>query len=159
MVRKGEIIIAIDPDIRDMYICEVLKSDEENRHNLLVRILEMVAYPIQHAVMHPDIASENPPLKPGSSAMLQFTARVQGSDIDEDGRAGKMADYYRAIGTRGYKASFDKCLADYEAKVKAAIAFRKKYPMSPLPWRDEKELEILERHKRHEFNGRRSSSC
>jgi len=156
MVKKGEIIVANDPDILDMYICEVVRSGEEYKGNLCVRVLEMVRYPEQHAVMHPDVASENPPLPPGSTAMLRFVSRVGGVQPDGD-RMQKSADYYRTIGTRGYKASFDKALGEYEQKVRTAIAFRRKYPMSPLPIRDEAELEILERHKRREFNGRRSS--
>ena len=169
MVRTGEIVIAIDPDIRDMYICEVLRGDEETRRNLRVRILEMVQYPIQHAVAHPEIASENPPLPKDSEAMLQFTARVQGytpisstssgAAATEEVRLRPMAEYYQEVGSAGYEASFRKCLAEYELKVRNALAYRRKYPMSPLPWRSEGELTILERHRRGEFSGRRSSAC
>lgn len=158
MIRKGRIVVAMDPDIHDMYICEVLRGGEEYRENLLVRILEMVRYPVQHAVMHPEIASENPPLPPGSTAMLKFVNHVEGrAPGAEEGSTVSLEEWYRAVGTRGYKATFDRALAAYEKTVHAALAFREKYPMSSLSIQDPAELEILARHKKRQFQGRRSS--
>ena len=35
MVLKGELIVARDPDLEDMYCCEVVRGDEENTRNIL----------------------------------------------------------------------------------------------------------------------------
>ncbi len=48
MVRRGEIIVAIDPELRDMYCCEVMSAADENKERPLCKALYMVSYPIQH---------------------------------------------------------------------------------------------------------------
>lgn len=48
LVRRGEIIVAIDPELRDMYCCEVMSAADENKERPLCKALYMVSYPIQH---------------------------------------------------------------------------------------------------------------
>lgn len=157
MVKKGDIVIAGDPDIRDMYICEVLLPAGDFRKNLRVRILEPVRYPIQHAVMHPEVASENPPLPRDAAAMLSFVARVQGYSPGPGGlRLEPMAEYYRRTGSAGYPAALRTALDEYEAKVMAALEYQKNHPAQPWSRTDPKELEIIARHRRGEYEGRRS---
>lgn len=151
MIRKGEIIVACDPDIRDMYICEALQAAENLSLNIRVRILEPVQYPIQHAVMDREIPSENPPLMPGSAAMLHFVNRVTQRDAQE---------FYAAAGGRSYWSRFERVRAEYERRVRNALAYQDRHPLGALPKISPEELEILERHRRLEFaDTRRSVLC
>ena len=155
MVKKGDIVIACDPDIRDAYICEVLQPAGNFRDNIRVRILEPVQYPIQHAVMHPELASENPPLPAGGVAMLRFTAFVQGYTPDGP-RMLPMAEYYRDVGSLGYTAALRRAREKYERSVLAKLDYQTKHPAQSWQRTDPKELDILARHGRGLYEGRRS---
>jgi len=142
LIRKGEIIVAIDPDIRDMYCCEVMCAGEENKEPLLCRVLYMVAYPMQHAAEDSGIPHENPPLPRDTICHLRFTRRVETEDRNY----------------RDYDTSFDRCLQDYLRRRKylydslAAISPACRH--TPIP--DQKEFEILSRHARREFRSERT---
>ena len=98
MVHKGEIIVAWDPDIKDMYVCEVVRGDEENIRNILCRVISMLSYPIQHAILDGGIPNENPPLMPGTVARLKFVRReiVSGALQDWDYTLGKCLAEYKS---------------------------------------------------------------
>lgn len=151
MIRKGEIIIACDPDIRDMYICEALQAAENLSLNIRVRILEPVQYPIQHAVMDREIPSEHPPLMPGSAAMLRFVNRVAPP---------KTREFYALAGGKTYWSRFERVRAEYERRVRVLLAYQDRHPLGALPKISPEEMEILERHRRREFaDTRRSVLC
>lgn len=143
MVYKGEIIIAHDPDIRDMYCCEVVRGDEENKRNLLCRVLYMVNYPIQHAILDGSVPNENPPIPKDAVCRLAFVRRVLTQD----------ASY------RGYEDSVKRCFEEY---AKRRRYLRESIKDTPPALRhgvacpDEREMEILERHERGEYRGKRS---
>lgn len=143
MVYKGEIVIAHDPDLRDMYCCEVVRGDEETVRNLLVRVLYMVNYPIQHAVQDGSVANENPPIPRDAVCRLRFTRRVVTQD-----------KYYR-----NYEDSVTRCLAEYTQRRRALRQNMEGVPEKlshgikrPSP----EEFEILERHRHREYRTRRA---
>ena len=73
MVKAGAIVTVYDPDLMDMYVAEVMKDNPmEQSLNTLVKILWMVRYPIQHAVLCPAIANENLPILGGTICRLRF---------------------------------------------------------------------------------------
>lgn len=142
MVYKGEIIVARDPELEDMYCCEVVRGDEENKRNLLCRVLYMVNYPIQHAIIDGSVPNENPPIGQGTVCRLQFVRRVETQDR-----------YYR-----NYEDSVSRCLAEYTKRrrrlyqdmegVSEALSHGIRRP-------DKREFEILERHKHRIYQARR----
>lgn len=141
MLRKGEIIVAIDPELRDMYCCEVIQAAEENKERPLCRVLYMVAYPMQHEADDSGIPKENPPLLQNAICRLQFTRRVETDDRSY----------------RDYDASYSKCLNEYHMRrkflydsLKATIPACRQIPMPSL-----QEFEILNRHARREFHTQR----
>lgn len=141
MVYKGEIIVAMDADLRDMYFCEVVRGDEENRRNLLCRVLSMVQYPIQHAVMDGSVPNENPPLGEGQRSMLKFVRRVDTPDKH----------------LHNYEDSVRRCLEQY---AQARSTLRRQLMDVPEALRrsampSEEEFVILERHRRREYARRR----
>lgn len=142
MIRKGEIIVAIDPRLRDMYCCEVLESGEENKENLLCKIRFMIAYPIQYEPGHPESPHENTPYLDNQICRLEFVRRVETPD----------RSYH------DYETSFDRCLADYTDRRAYLYASLKHVPPAcrhaacPDPY----ELEILARHAKREFTHKRA---
>lgn len=142
MIYKGEIIVAIDPDLRDMYYCEVVRGDEENKRNLLCRVLSMAQYPIQHAILDGSVPNENPPIGQGTVCRLRFVRRVETPDKWH----------------HNYESSVSRCLAEYESRrrglyqdlegVPEALAHGCRRP-------DPREFEILERHKVRNYQARR----
>ena len=141
MVHKGEIVVAWDPDLRDMYVCEVVAGDEETRRNLLCRIISMLAYPIQHAVLDGSIPNENPPLMPGTVARLKYVRREVISG---------------ALQT--WEHTFDKCLNEYRSRRAFLYGEGRRIPESCRTFQmpDAAEFDILARHARGEFKGRRA---
>lgn len=73
MIRKGARLIVWDSTLEDMYtaIAEQDEPDELNRHPL-VRICSVILYPIQHAAMFPDQASNHAPLPEGTVCRLKM---------------------------------------------------------------------------------------
>lgn len=73
MVKAGATITVYDPDLQDMYIAQVMKDNpKEQSINTLVKILWMVRYPIQHAVLCPSIPHENRPILGGTICRMRF---------------------------------------------------------------------------------------
>ncbi len=142
MIRKGEIIVAIDPELRDMYCCEVIADGQEYAERLLCRVLYMIAYPIQHDAHDSSIPRENMPLHANAIYRLQFTRRASGE-----------GDCYS-----DYEASFDKCLREYEAR--RQYVFDSQKDTSPacrhVPQPNPEEFEILKRHAQREFRTSRT---
>lgn len=141
MVNKGEIIVAWDPDLRDMYVCEVVTGDEENIRNILCRVISILAYPIQHAILDGSVPNENPPLMPGTIARLKFVRReiVSGA-------------------LQSWEYTFNKCLEEYRGKRAFLYAQARNVPEKCRQFRapDAREFEILARHARGEFTGKRT---
>lgn len=142
MIYKGEIIVAIDPDLRDMYYCEVVRGDEENKRNLLCRVLSMAQYPIQHAVFDGSIPNENPPIGQGAVCRLRFVRRVE-----------TMDKWYH-----NYESSVSRCLAEYENRRRGLYQDLEDVPEAlrhGVRRPDPREFEILERHKMRNYQARR----
>lgn len=144
MIRKGEIIVAIDPDIRDMYCCEVMREGEENKEPLLCRVLYMIAYPRQHDAEDSGIPQENAPLPCGAICRLRFTRRIETADRNY----------------RNYEASFDRCLQNYLGRRKylydSLISVHPAGRRIPIP--HEEEFEILDRHAKRIFSSEHASN-
>lgn len=76
MLEFGEKVIVWDPDIQDMYTATAAQDEgDELCVNPLVRIVSLICYPIQHAVMAPDFASENAPIPEGTVCRLKLVCR------------------------------------------------------------------------------------
>lgn len=138
MIKKGQAVVVNDPDLLDMYCAESVRNQDETERNILVKIRYMLRYPIQHSIVYPDRANENPPIPQGTVCRLRHVRTV----TTHDGAY------------MGYDASFDKCLAEYEEARKRLYnadsgACVKRYHVDP------KEFDILARHKRREFDARR----
>lgn len=141
MVLKGELIVARDPDLEDMYCCEVVRGDEENTRNILCRVLFMIHYPIQHAILDGSVPNENPPLAYGAVARLKFVHR----------------EIYTG-GIKDYDTSFAQCLSEYRKRREFLYEEGAKVPEGCRRFRqpDAREFEILDRHEKREFCGRRA---
>lgn len=141
MVLKDEIVVVSDPDLRDMYCARVMRGDEENTRNLLVKILYMIRYPIQHSIIYPDRANENPPYLAGQVVRLKFVRRAMPGD-------GAYTDY---------DATFDKCLKTYyDGRLGCYMADKGKPDALKRYHVDPEEFTILERHKKRQFEARRA---
>lgn len=68
---KNELILAGDPDLEDLYLCEVVKPADHLTPNPLVKVLRILRYPIQHAIMLPDVVNENVPIEAGTVCRLE----------------------------------------------------------------------------------------
>ena len=141
MVHKGEIVVVSDPDLRDIYCARVIRSDEENVRNLLVKIIYMIRYPIQHSIVYPDRANENPPFLAGQVVRLKFLRRAMPGD----------GDY------TDYDATFDKCLQEYYKGRHGCYMADKDKPDALKRYHvDPEEFSILERHKKRIFETKRA---
>ena len=73
MLKAGAYVVVYDPDIQDMYVAQVVKDNHnEQTTSTLVKIIWIVRYPIQHAIICPDCANENPPILGGAVCRLMF---------------------------------------------------------------------------------------
>ena len=143
MVHKGEFVIAHDPDLHDMYCCEVVRGDEENLRNLLCRVIYMIRYPIQHAVFDGGVPNENPPFKAGEVCRLKYTRRCEKGEET----------------AQSYDVSFARCLDAYVMKRSRMRILGSRTPEAcrqiPLP--SSEEFEILKRHQTRDFRARRAT--
>ena len=81
MLAIGEAIIVRDTGRLDVYCATVAKAQaDERRANPLVRIVYIIRYPIQHAIVWPDVPNENPPLRAGELARLTFVRRCKAGE-------------------------------------------------------------------------------
>lgn len=142
MIHKGEVIVARDPDLKDMYYCEIVTDGEENKGNLLCRILSMAHYPIQHAILDGSVPNENPPLPQGAKARLQFVRRVTTPDKWH----------------HNYEDSVTRCLAEYTNRRRGLYQDLEDVPdglRHGVKRPDKREFEILERHRHREYQAKR----
>ena len=99
MIHKGDIVVVRDPDLLDMYTGEAMRDEDERKRNVLVRIRTMLRYPIQHAIIRPDCASENPPIAAGAVCRLEYVRTVETRDRAysdyEATRARCLEEYHR----------------------------------------------------------------
>lgn len=131
MIEKGTFIIAGDPDLRDMYVAECLEANRtELTTNTLVRVLYVIRYPIQHAIIHADNAHENPPFTPDQPCKLKFVRLANAHDI---GMARKV----------GYDASLSKALTEALASVRHRVEASQQRPGNRQMKADPEELNIL----------------
>ena len=144
MIAKGAYIIVGDSDLRDMYIAECLETNR-NEHvvNTLVRVLYMLRYPIQHAIIHTDVAHENPPFTPDVPCKLKFIGHAGRHDI-------AMAQDI------GYDASFAKAHAVALEAVENRVRLSQERPGNRHIKTDPEELNILVRHGQGDIKGARS---
>ena len=73
LTPHSSLITAGDPDLEDLYLCEIVKAADHLAANPLVRVLRIVRYPIQHAIMLPDVVNENVPVPEGTVCRLTET--------------------------------------------------------------------------------------
>lgn len=73
----NELITAGDPDLEDLYLCEIVRPADHLTPNPLVRVLRILRYPIQHAIMHPEDPNENVPIPEGTVCRLQALGNRQ----------------------------------------------------------------------------------
>lgn len=63
MIPKGTPVVVTDPNVQDIYNAILTEDwDDTGAKNPASRIQTMIRYPIQQAIMYPDISSENGPL-------------------------------------------------------------------------------------------------
>jgi len=80
----NELITAGDPDLEDLYLCEIVRPADHLTPNPLVRVLRILRYPIQHAIMHPESVNENVPIEAGTVCRLEGIGnRDQGIDVEQ----------------------------------------------------------------------------
>ena len=95
--------IAWEPEHGDSYLVEII-DDAAHGHDPkphpIVKILQILSYPAQRAIAHPDIASETPPLPEGCLCRLQLLAEAPSM-------AGIGVDYARSLREAQEKAVKD----------------------------------------------------
>ena len=80
----NELITAGDPDLEDLYLCEIVRPADHLTPNPLVKVLRILRYPIQHAIMHPEDPNENVPIEAGTVCRLEGIGnRDQGIDVEQ----------------------------------------------------------------------------
>ncbi len=97
-----EYLIAGDPELQDGYLAREEPSLLHYVQNPLVRVLRIARYPIQHAIMFPEIPNENTPVPEGSVCRL---ARIRAASEDEA----------RELLALSWEESLARALAAYEA--------------------------------------------
>lgn len=76
MITKGEKLIAWDSTLQDMYTVTAAQDErDELEVNPLVQVCGVICYPIQHAAMSPDRASECSPLPEGTVCRLKLICK------------------------------------------------------------------------------------
>ncbi len=121
----NELITAGDPDLEDLYLCEIVRPADHLTPNPLVRVLRILRYPIQHAIMLPDVVNENVPIAAGTVCRLEGI-RDQG-----------LGNSYEKILSLTYAESLRKSAEEYMAHAPPD------------------EQEIVRRHMRGEFRKKR----
>lgn len=140
VLKRGDIIVAGDQDLRDMYMCRVMQNEVHIR-NPLVTVLYPIRYPIQHAIIDPGVANENPPIGEGETCRLTFIGRAKEGDIIN----------------RSYETELARCLAVYESNRLFIYGANRRNPTGERQVRSPsaEELEIIARHKKREYNTHR----
>lgn len=74
MFKRGMPLIVGDDDLQDRYIADLLKIDKggSQSRNPIVKIRFVLRYPIQHAIIWPDVPKENAPVE--CDAICRLTA-------------------------------------------------------------------------------------
>jgi len=76
MIKTGEKLICWDSTKQDMYtVTAAQDTDNEMEVNPLVKICGVILYPMQHAAMFPDTASECAPLPEGTVCRLKLICK------------------------------------------------------------------------------------
>ena len=75
------LILAGDPDLEDIYLCEIVRPADHLAPNPLVRVLRVIRYPIQHAIMLPDVVNENAPIWEGTVCRLTALGEASSEDL------------------------------------------------------------------------------
>lgn len=71
---KGTLLIVGDPELQDRYIAELMKLEHLSltERNPIVKILFVLRYPVQHAILWPDHTRENRAIDKGIICRLHF---------------------------------------------------------------------------------------
>ncbi len=77
MYLAGTAVIAYDAGLRDRYYAVVHKEERDEKRNPLVEIRAVIDYPIQTAIIWPDVASENVPLACGLVCRMPVERRLE----------------------------------------------------------------------------------
>ena len=86
-VEKGMILIVGDQDLDEEYVAECMKF--ENRYNPVVQIRFVLRYPIQRAIIWPDVPNENRAIDEGVICRLPF---IRFATPEEETRFGSYAE-------------------------------------------------------------------
>ena len=79
-MNDHRMILAGDPDLGDLYLCEVVRPADHLAANPLVRVMRILRYPIQHAIMLPDVVNENAPIPEGTVCRLTEMGAAEGCE-------------------------------------------------------------------------------
>lgn len=73
MIPKGSLVVVSDHETMESYIARLLEDFPAHRHmSPAVRILRVLVYPRQTAIMHCDIITERAPLPEGTETRMPF---------------------------------------------------------------------------------------
>lgn len=76
MLKRGDIVVVHDHDIKDSYVAELQEDFAPHRLvHPLVRILSVLCYPRQTAIMHEERLTENPPIPCDTITRLGYVCR------------------------------------------------------------------------------------
>ena len=81
MVKTGTAVIVHDDDLKDTYYATLAEDARDlSKRNPLVKIRSILRYPIQHAIIWPDVASEHAPVREGHVCRLRFLRFAEEGD-------------------------------------------------------------------------------
>lgn len=81
---QEQLVITGDPETGEMYLARLI-DDRDRGHgpqtNPLVEILQIVRYPSQHAIAHPEIPTEIPPISSGAVLRMAILRNAASADL------------------------------------------------------------------------------
>lgn len=147
MITAGTCIVVCDPDLTDRYIAECVEDvADERKLNPMVQVFYMIKYPIQHAIIYPDMAKENPPITPDMTCRMKYVKTASPSTVTLARSIGYEASMQKALAKALHDARWKAVLADHPF-VMAQPGYSKVSP---------EEIAILQRHTKGCIQGRRA---
>lgn len=144
-VRGGEFVVAGDCDLGDVYIAQCIKPGASPAANPFLRVLTILRYPMQRAILYADIAHENPPIMPEDICQLSVH------------RLASPEEVARAR-SEGYEASLARALQTEIEDVRRRIARAAADPQDASLYVNPRELALLEAHRKGIYVRKRRSS-
>lgn len=91
MLKAGMTLIVGDQDLEEEYVADCMKN--ENKYNPIVQIRFVLRYPMQHAIVWPDVPNENRPVDEGVICRLPF---IRFATLEEINRFSSYTDSLKA---------------------------------------------------------------